>query len=297
MTEGYLNFSIRSLEQILIKGGYQIVITTDIPCHLWLRWTNLEPWTHLRTEIVRGLPILKDPYYCFDVYWDIEQVEAGDTYYHTFIWEGWEVCYTHWFYFHGNIDTKAVVSTSCLFKKHYPDIIGEQPTEFEHYYNASDSMGGLLGDNIEAQSFDPQFNQLLTHINIKLKVNKPYAPDGDIYIVLELVEDFEGEPTGTVLAAKARGFKAPVGWSDYGWQRFILAATPLTAFTPYWIRVRQIPRGFIEQSGWWLETNANPYPRGYHMTSLNWGGTWGLDPNNCDAFFATHGYPLLGGSP
>lgn len=109
---------IKSIEQTLTATGYIIVITTDIPCHLWMRWTVNPPQEHLIQRTKRGLASLVDKYYCFDVYEDNEQEEAGDTLIHTFIKEPWPICETRYFYFHGEIAGVASKSTTAIFKKH-----------------------------------------------------------------------------------------------------------------------------------------------------------------------------------
>ncbi|GAH77228.1 unnamed protein product, partial [marine sediment metagenome] len=58
--------------------------------------------------------------FCFVVYEDNEQVEAGDTLTHTWLKAAWPVCETRWFYFIGNIAGVGSVSESPIFKFHFP---------------------------------------------------------------------------------------------------------------------------------------------------------------------------------
>lgn len=109
---------IKSIEQNLTADGYIIVIQTDVPSHLWMRWTVVLPHEHLIQRTKRGLAFLVDKYFCFDVYEDNEQEEAGDTLVHTFIKEPWPVCETRYFYFHGEISGVPSKSTTTIFKKH-----------------------------------------------------------------------------------------------------------------------------------------------------------------------------------
>lgn len=109
---------MKSIEQTLTATGYIIVITTDTPCHLWMRWTTIEPKEHLIQRTKRGLAHLVDKYFCFDAYHDNEQEEAGDTLEHTFTKEPWPVCETRYFYFHGEIAGVASKSTSAILSKH-----------------------------------------------------------------------------------------------------------------------------------------------------------------------------------
>lgn len=98
--------------------GEKITIITDVPCHLWMRWTLVDPRIHKITRLRRGLASMDDWYYCFDVYEDNEQAEPGDTLIHTFIKEPWPYCEQRWFYFHGNINGVPSPSTSAIFTKH-----------------------------------------------------------------------------------------------------------------------------------------------------------------------------------
>jgi len=61
-----------------------------------------------------------DARFCFVAFEDLEQEEDGDTLTHTFIWTGWEICQTRYFYFWAQSMGEAMKSTSCIFSKHYP---------------------------------------------------------------------------------------------------------------------------------------------------------------------------------
>lgn len=76
-----------------------------------------------------------DKYFCFDVYEDNEQEEAGDTITHTFIKPDWPVCQTRFFYFHGRIDGEPSPSTTAIFKQHHaePPV---PPVEFMYTFNS-----------------------------------------------------------------------------------------------------------------------------------------------------------------
>lgn len=60
-----------------------------------------------------------DRYFCFVVYTDNEQEEAGDTLVHTFIKRPWPVCETRWFYFWGSIAGLTCQSTTSIFELHF----------------------------------------------------------------------------------------------------------------------------------------------------------------------------------
>ncbi len=118
MSVGY--FAVLTINYILTATGYKLVLTSDVPCHLYMRWSTLKPWAHKKAVTERGYTFMGDVRYCFDVYHDNEQDEPGDTLTHTFVKEPWPGCETRYFYFHGTIAGNPTPSTTGLFKKHRP---------------------------------------------------------------------------------------------------------------------------------------------------------------------------------
>lgn len=108
-----------AIAQTQVVGGYEIVLTTDRPCHLWLYWTMNPPWVHRITRLERGLSVPWDAYWCYTSWTLIEQDEDGDTTEHTFSWLGWVNCQTKYFRFHGTIGGVNSPSDSPIFWKHY----------------------------------------------------------------------------------------------------------------------------------------------------------------------------------
>lgn len=96
--------------------GVQHLLTTDTPCHLWCRWTMAEPRIHSKAILTRGLRTRDDVRFCFTVFFDIEQDEAGDTYSHTFQNTPWFVGVTRYFYFHGQVAGVTSPSTTAIFQ-------------------------------------------------------------------------------------------------------------------------------------------------------------------------------------
>jgi len=109
-----------AISQNLIPSGYEVVLTTNVACHLWLYWTDKEPWVHRTTSTRRGLAAPWEAYWCGVVWTLIPQEEAGDTTTHTFIWTGWVSCQTKYFRFHGTIGGAASPSDTAIFKLHFP---------------------------------------------------------------------------------------------------------------------------------------------------------------------------------
>lgn len=112
------NWYITNIVQTETADGYQIVVTTNVPAHLFLRWTLAPPGQHIKTVMQRGAPVQKIIDQCFVATNDINQAEAGDTLTHTFLVEPWPVCQTRWFYFWGCRVMQRQPSTSPIYEKH-----------------------------------------------------------------------------------------------------------------------------------------------------------------------------------
>lgn len=111
-------FSVRNVTWTNYEDGFNILVTTDVPCHLWLRHTLEKPLIHAKGSTRRGLTLMKDVRFCFTQYIDNQQAEAGDTLTHTFIKRGWPFCVTWFFYFWGYVNKVISKSTSPLFELH-----------------------------------------------------------------------------------------------------------------------------------------------------------------------------------
>jgi len=107
------------IEQTWDANEVTIVLTTNVPCHLWMYWTTKQPWVHRVSGLHRGLTVPWDSYWCFAVWTKNEQHEEGDTYIHTFIKPDWKYCETRWFCFRGTIADLLSPSDSAIFRKHY----------------------------------------------------------------------------------------------------------------------------------------------------------------------------------
>lgn len=111
-------FAVLSVLYNVTGTGVKLTVTTDVACHLWMRWSHT-PWdVHLVSEPVRGTSFSTKPYYCIVAYHDNEQEEPGDTLTHTFTKEPWEICETRYFHFWGEIGGLFCPSESCLLKYH-----------------------------------------------------------------------------------------------------------------------------------------------------------------------------------
>lgn len=114
-----------------LPDGFTIVVYTDTPCHLWCRITKEKPLKHTLPSRRRGTFLQGEVNFCFVVYDDNEQEEAGDTLIHTFIKPSWPHCETRWCYFIGTIDSQPSNSTSAIFPYHFDRITPLEAPPFE----------------------------------------------------------------------------------------------------------------------------------------------------------------------
>ncbi len=121
------NWALLDLQYEYLDDGFKFTATTDVPCHLYCRMTKVVPEEHSKPTFVRGIQIPGDVRFCFVVFEDNEQEEAGDTLSHTFIKDNWPYCEHRWFYFVGYIEGEPSVSQSCIFHFHFPAPPPEPP--------------------------------------------------------------------------------------------------------------------------------------------------------------------------
>ena len=112
------NWAPLNYQHTSLLDGFTIVITTDIPIHLFMRWTTTEPLKHPMAEYRRGILVPIGTRYCFVAWKENEQLEPGDTLIHTFEKRNWPVCQTRYFYFIGTKQTEEQPSASPILYKH-----------------------------------------------------------------------------------------------------------------------------------------------------------------------------------
>jgi len=117
-TPAISNWLANSITQTILPDGFRIILTTDIPCHLYMRWTLIEPEVHKIPTYRRGIALPADKRFCFVAWEENEQEEIGDTTTHTFTKLDWPLCQTRWFYFVGTRAMEQQPSVSPIFKKH-----------------------------------------------------------------------------------------------------------------------------------------------------------------------------------
>jgi hypothetical protein len=124
-TAQLMHFVVTAVYYTWLPTGFKIDCYTNNPCHLYLRWTNVEPQHHVNPKIVRGAVAGTWIDQCFVVFYDIEQTQAGDTIRHTFYVFPWPNCQKRWFYFYGYVGGQLSPSCSPIFVNdhcvdHYP---------------------------------------------------------------------------------------------------------------------------------------------------------------------------------
>ena len=165
-----LNWASLGLQYEFIEDGYMLIFTTDNACHLYMRWTLIEPQMHIIPRYRRGVWLFDDKRFCFVSYHENEQEEAGDTLVHTFIKTDWPVCQTRWFYFVGTKQAEQQPSTSPIFTKHRDYVPPPEPTSDCQSLHEN-NWGFCQYWNAGSQTFTPDHAYTLKTIRLMLNQN------------------------------------------------------------------------------------------------------------------------------
>jgi len=136
-----------------------VACVTDVPCHLWLRWTDKEEHIHPRQKDRRGVLFLSVPDYCFVEWQEVEQNEAGDTIHHTFNFDTWGTCQRRWWHLRGQIGGADSPSTSPIFTAHYEE--QEKAMSLKHTDLIDKNPGGIIDhadDSVTAAKLEPDLD-------------------------------------------------------------------------------------------------------------------------------------------
>lgn len=251
-------WSLRDIQQTTISGGFTIVCTTDVPCHMWLRYSSIEPQKHSKPILTRGILMSYDARFCFVAYHGLEQDEDGDTLIHTFTWLEWETCLTQWFYFWATIEDVPSLSTSPIFKKHYVAPIA--PSLLAYHISPCDYLFMFYGNTCVAQSFKIAVDAYITLISLYLRCS---AATKTGHIRLELRETHGSYPADAFLAHGTSSISAcPTDAPAL----VVAQITPtlIQANTRYWIVgmwINDTPTSYLMPYG----SNDDSYPDGYYM--------------------------------
>jgi len=274
---------MKAIEQYLYEEGYKIVIQTDVACHLWMRWTTIEPQEHFIPVFRRGVAFRADKYFCFDVYHDNEQEEAGDTLLHTFIKTPWVHCETRYFYFHGSVAGVPSKSTSPIFKKHR--LVPQYEQLLENLEPPLPDLELQTAGYYGAQSFELEKLSRITRAAFYLRKMTDYN-SGDL--VYEIREDDADYPNGPVLWTGSIPLTA-VNFGDYGWHHISVGNLLLPKETRFWL-VMHTTYTDPPPKYWMMRKEiGNPYLKGYYMASADGAVGWSPDPGLADICFRIYG--------
>ena len=288
------NWLIINSAQERTLTGEKITIYTNVPCHLWMRYTLINPKIHKITRLRRGRSAMEDWYFCFDVYTDNDQEEAGDTLVHTFIKEPWPYCEERWYYFHGNVNGIPSPSTSPIFYKH--PLLPQPTNDCQRVFNGW--KGFCQSWNACAQLFQPDHDYTAKAVEVLLSKYQ-ITRKGPLRILIQ--------------KQCVNCWECPVLWShDFHsddlpdpevetWTRFTIPNLPLTAGQNYILVVHTLP-GWLGWDGkkwksweagaaiiwaYWSHHQQVGYPRGSYLSGCNFqdsSGSWKKDPDS-DATF------------
>ncbi len=304
--------SVRDVQAYQYKDGVKLIVATDIPCHLYMRWSYKPPWSHSTAVLRRGLLMHADKYFCFTVYHDNEQEEAGDTLTHTFIKTPWVYCECRYFYFWGKVGDTVCESDTPCFQLHMnclpaPPEAGLGSTDCQMEHNGS--LGFCQYWNANSQTFSPDHDYLATGLSLLLTQHR-LDRKGPLIVKIE--------------RPAANCWEASVIWScafestdlpppgDFRWTSFLLPNLLLRKGLVYRITVHTTPGWSSWQGGQWVEaeaqvsllwrcqTSGNPYPRGmaygacnYQAGSGSWSGYSNYDYTFCLDFIETEQYQKI----
>ncbi|MBA7535455.1 hypothetical protein ES705_27711 [subsurface metagenome] len=247
-----------------------VVIETDVPCHLWLRFTDETPRKHPKTVSRRGLRMGYDIRICFVAYKDLEQEEPGDTPTHTFIITGIPFCSSVYFYFYGTSAGETMVYTSAIFSFFYP--FGTPPFKTCEKQEEADANWGFCQQwNAQSQTFTPTHTFKVDMLSLMLN---QYDTDTRGPYCVKITRDIPpcwDEPLlaiqyGYSTALPLPGVKAWVSYMEinpvveYG-KTYRIVVHTLPGWE-WWNGERWEPREVLAALQWWGKVATNPYPRG-----------------------------------
>jgi len=110
-----LNWATMDMAFCSTITGLKVTTITDIECHLWLRFSLVEPRRHPMQKMTRGLLVPGEIRFCFVAYTGIEQVEPADSLTHTFFIPDIPIGTQVYFYTYGTVAGYDSPSHSPIF--------------------------------------------------------------------------------------------------------------------------------------------------------------------------------------
>ncbi len=286
------HISVRDIDFHPSTTGVRIRVTTDVPSHLFVRLSLVEPRIHMQPSLRRGVAFAEDVRFCFTVFKDNEQYEAGDTLTHTWWKTSWPVCTTKWLYVWGKRAGETCVSTTAPFKYHNDGVDPVEPPPppvpelFEHYIGETPGAWTVRLGFWNAQTFTPQVSHDLTHVLLRLYRN---GSDPTEKFYCQVQPTAAGLPTLPFL--QQQWFlqdELPLGPLEESKQINFDPVIPLAAGVMYaiacWTSNNVTPYAY-----WRQKDTGSPYPRGTMCFSYN-GTTW-TSQAGADKRFQEWGFP------
>ncbi|MBA7586264.1 hypothetical protein ES708_28261 [subsurface metagenome] len=287
----YSRFLITAIQHTPNCQQVTTILTTDVPCHLWLRFTDIPPRKHPKTVITRGLAMGYDIQTCFVAFKDIEQEEAGDTLEHTFIITNLDFCHAYHFYFWGLSADIVMTYTSAIFNFFYP--FGIPPFKTCEKQEESDNNWGFCQYwNAQCQTFTPTHTFKVHHLSLMLN---QHSTDRRGPYCVKITRDIPPCWDEPILAIQ-RGYSTTLPAPGVKqWVNFYDITPILLKDTTYRIVVHTLPgwQVYLDDEwhddeaaaamSWWAKVVTNPYPRGMAWHGCNFlerSGYWIAHPNN-----------------
>lgn len=280
------NFATLGLQKIHLISSVFIILSTSVPCHLTLYYTDQKPQRHKTSRIERGLEIPWGAYFCFVAWKEVEQMEPGDTLYHTFCITPWEYCQTKWFTIRGNVDSILSPSVGPIFEQHHPG--ATPPQKFEFYDDPKQTYSSIYEPRQSGQTFTPTQTHLLTKVyTLMTRATNTYP---NLY--LEIREAPDDTPTGPILSSGSTSWAVIPDGAVPAWVETPMSQLILKPGVKYAIiaRTAGIGAGVLR---WWRRYFNATYPRGIRIYSTDSGNTWSKFPLH-DFLFEEWGIPPTG---
>ena len=286
------HISVRDIDFHASTEGVRIRVTTDAPCHLWVRLSSQTPRIHKKPSLRRGVAFAEDVRFCFTVFEDNEQEEPGDTVDHTWWKPDWPVCTTKWLYVWGSRSGEVCVSTTAPFKYHNDGVDPieppppPEPERFEFYIGPCPGAWTVRRYFWNAQTFTPQVSHDLTHVLLRLYRN---GSDPTEKFYCQIQPTVAGKPTLPFLQQQwfLQDELATIPseeWKQIDFDPVIPLAAGVMYAIVCWTSNNDSPYAY-----WRYEPTDNPYPRGTQCFSYN-GRDWTIQAG-ADHRFQEWGYP------
>lgn len=283
-------FAVYDINYLVTSTGVEITVFTFEPCHLWLRYTTKEPQEHLVPVIKRGLATHQHKRFCFVVYKDLEQNEAGDTLTHTFTIEPWPHCQTRYFYFYGSIGGDPSPSTSAIFSYHRVYTAPPPPIVFEWDIKwGSTKYRTFTYTQWELSDFVAISNHTVTEIQLWLsKYGNPLPGQLRLYPV-----DVLNFPTGPAYFIVSFDWNDLPTYPDFGLKTIAVPTTNLVSGNHYSVSLALDPPWVYRSYGRWHRgSSGNKVSSQHQRWSTDQGATWTghITPYWCN--YSIFGNPL-----